>query len=197
MDMGSLHNDQHLFKQIATGDERAFRQVFHAYNAKLHPFVLKVVHSESVAEDIIQETFLRLWLHRAEVAEMEYPASWLYKVASNLSLTRLRSQAAEVRRLQQIACRERVEPDHVIESISAKEIQMLLIQAIDQLPPKRQHIYKLSREQGLSYEGIAKELHISPNTVKNQLVSAFKFIKEYLYQTKGITVSLLVLIFSH
>lgn len=192
-----LEDDLNLFEQIGTGNEEAFRHIFHLYNQKLHPFILKVTCSESVAEDIIQETFLRLWVHRQEVAEMEYPVSWLYKVASNLSLTHLRKLASENRRLQRMEAVESTARNEVIDNISVKEIQALLAKAVDQLPPRRQCIYKMSRDMGLSHKEIAEQLRISPNTVKNQLVSAFKFIKDYIRQTDDIVIPILILIFFH
>lgn len=184
-----------LFKKIALGDEQAFRLFFHTYTAKLHPFLMAILHSAPVAEDIIQETFLKVWINREELGQMEYPVSWMYRVASNLALTHLRSRAAEVKRLRLAAFSGTHEADDVIESISFKEMQLLITRAIEELPPKRRYIYKLSREEGLTYKEIADKLKISPHTVKNQLVSAFKFIKEYLYQTAGITVCLLLLLF--
>lgn len=190
-----LYKKQHLFKRIATGDEQAFREIFHHCNARLHPFVLKLTRSESAAEDIVQETFLRLWIHRSEVGDMDRPLAWLYKVASNISLSWLRSHAAELRRIQKMNIRTHSSKEQVIEQLSLKEIQMLIAQAVELLPPKRQQIYRLSREQGLNYKEIAEKLQVSPHTIKNQLVSALRFIKEYLYRSGGIAIPLLALIF--
>lgn len=194
--MNTLYNPNYLFKRIAEGDEGAFREVFHTYNARLYPFILKVVHSESVAEDIIQDTYLRLWTHREEVAQMEHPVSWLFKVASNLSLSLLRSQAAEIRRLQRMKTTAGDTTEQaIIDSLSVKELQLLITKAIDQLPPKRQEIYRLSREQGLNYKEIAERLQLSPNTIRNQLVSALKFIRDYIRRTSGIIIPFLILFF--
>lgn len=184
-----------LFRELAAGDTLAFRQLFHVYNARLHPFVLKITRSDAVTEDILQETFIRLWVHRSEVSGMDYPASWLYKVASNLSLTHLRCQAAEIRKLKRMVYHGNTgDQDHALENISVKEIQALLSSAIERLPPRRQHIYKLSKEQGLSHQEIADMLHISPNTVKNQLVSSFSFIRNYIRQASGMALPLLILL---
>lgn len=195
MDSNLPLNEDKVFEKIALGDEQAFRQFFHAYTAKLHPFLLAILHSETIAEDIIQETFLRVWINRAEVGQMEYPVAWMYRVASNLALSHLRSRAAEMRRLRNAVFLNNKAQDEVIEKISFKEMQLLITKAIEELPPRRQYIYRLSREDGLSYKEIADKLKISPNTVKNQLVSAFKFIKEYLHHASGISVSLLLLLF--
>lgn len=192
----SLYNKDYLFHQIASGDEQAFRKIFHDLNAQLFPFVLKLTRSKPVAEDIVQETFLRLWIHREEVGEMEYPLSWLYTVASNQSLSWLRSHAAEVRRMKRMEMRYKTRKERIVEDLSAKEVRSLIARAVNLLPPRRQQIYKLSREQGLSHKEIAEQLQLSPNTIKNQMVSALKFIKDYLRQYGGIAVPILILLFS-
>lgn len=190
-----LYDQDHLFEQIAAGNELAFRKIFHGLNAKLYPFVLKLTCSESATEDIVQETFLRLWLHRSEVGKMDHPVSWLYTVASNLSLSWLRAHAAEIRRLQQMKIPYSTIHEPAIEHLSVKEIQSLIAKAVELLPPKRQQIYRLSREQGLNHKEIAKRLQLSPNTIKNQLVSALKFIKDYLRRASDVAIPLLVLLF--
>ncbi len=193
----SFYNKKHLFQQIATGNELAFRKVFHDCNAKLFPFVLKLTRSETIAEDLVQETFLRLWVHRCEVGEMDRPIAWLYTVASNLSLSWLRAHAAETRKLQRIKIKDSTRSEQIIEQLSVEEAQLLISQAVDLLPPKRKQIYKLSREQGLSHKEIAEQLHLSTSTIKNQMVNALKFIKDYLYQSSGITIPILILLFSN
>lgn len=192
--MNKLYKKEHLFEQIANGNEQAFRQVFHDFNAKLYPFILKLTHSQTATEDIIQETFLRLWVHRLDVGNMSHPVSWLYTVASNLSLSWLRAQMAETKRLRQIKTEDSAinEP---VEDISIKEIQRLVAKAVELLPPKRQLIYRLSREEGLNHKEIAEKLQVSPNTIKNQLVCALKFIKDYLHRTGDVAVPILVFLF--
>ncbi|HVX01399.1 MAG TPA: RNA polymerase sigma-70 factor, partial [Candidatus Babeliaceae bacterium] len=181
----TLPDSSYLFTRIAAGDEEAFRTVFHWFNARLHPFVLKVTRSSAAAEDIVQDTFLRLWLHRGEVARMHRPDAWIYKVASNLAFSYLRKQAAELRKLEKIETAH-VEEKNALDELSVREWRERLSRAVDQLPPRRQYIYKLCREQGLSYKEVAEQLHISPHTVKNQLISALRTIKEQLGESKDI-----------
>lgn len=190
-----LYDEQQLFERIARGDEEAFGHIFHTYNAKLFPFVIKVTRSESAAQEIIQETFLRLWVHRESLAQMEQPVSWLYKVASNLSLSYLRRQAAEIRRIQQVSMSSTVAENNGVNNIAVREMQSLLNAAIDRLPPRRQLIYKLSRQQGLSHKEIAEQLHLSRNTVKNQVVVALKFIQDYILRVSGMAVFLFAFLF--
>jgi RNA polymerase sigma-70 factor (ECF subfamily) len=85
--------------------------------------------------------------------------------------------------------------DNTVDNMAAKEIQLLIKEAVDHLPPKRQLIYKLSREQGLSHKEIADKLAISQHTVKNQLVVAIKSIQEYIRKTHGWLLPIIILLF--
>ena len=189
------YNERDLFKRIAAGDEDAFKAIFHRCNAKLYPFACKLTRSASAAEDIVQETFLRLWLHRTEVGQMERPEAWLYTVASNLSLSWLRTHAAEMRRDQRLGRHKNNNKEYIIDRLSLQETQQLLSRAITLLPPKRQEIYMLSREEGLNHKEIAEKLQLSQHTIKNQLVTALRFIRDYLRQESGIVIPLLLFFF--
>jgi DNA-directed RNA polymerase specialized sigma24 family protein len=76
-----------------------------------------------------------------------------------------------------------VEPDPVSsthENLALKELNRIIGEAINQLPAQRKKIYRMSRDEGMSIPEIASSLNLSPNTVKNALVTALKFIREYL-----------------
>lgn len=193
--MGNNYLQPYLFEQIAEGDEKAFRKVFHELNARLYPFILKWTRSAAVTEDIIQEVFLRLWINREEVAKMEKPVSWIFRVASNLSLSWLRAEIAEIKRLEKIKEAARKTEEQSVEMMSFKETEYLINKAVSLLPPRRQLIYRLSREQGLDHKEIAEKLQLSPNTIKNQLVSALKFIKEYLQRMGDMAIPVLFFLF--
>ena len=143
----------------------------------------------------MQEVFLRLWVNREEVGRMEHPVGWLYRVASNLSVSYLRQLAGHE---EAAAAGRTQEPssNNVTDSLGAKEIQELINKAIAQLPPKRQLIYQLSRQTGLSHKEIAGKLGLSQNTVKDQLVISLKFIKGYIRKETGISISILVMLFN-
>lgn len=91
--MDSGFPDKLLFERIARGDGEAFREIFHYYNARLYHSVLKMVKSEEEAREIIQEVFLKLWIRRGKLSEIERPGAWLFTIASNLSIDILRKQS--------------------------------------------------------------------------------------------------------
>lgn len=182
--MDNALHDKELFQQIAAGDENAFRDIFHSYNARLYHTILKIVKSKPEAEEIIQELFLKLWLKRESLASIESPGAWLFTIASNLSLDALRKKARQhVTTFEPSDLTEDTDPEpaHLLE---LREVKSLIEEAVSQLPPSRRQVFILSRREGKSRGEIAQDLNLSESTVKNQLTSALRFVQEYL-QKKG------------
>lgn len=168
-----------LFLQVAEGDEKAFETLFNAFLPKLYPFIIKFIKSEPAAQEIIQETFIRVWLSRDKLSEIDNPGGWLYKVASNECYSYLRKSILNNKFLNPIT----FEPDPVNsthENLALKELNRVIGEAINKLPAQRKKIYRMSRDEGMTIPEIASILNLSPNTVKNALVTSLKFIREYL-----------------
>ena len=165
----------------------AFTRLFYHYNRRIYPFVLQKVKSEEIAEEIIQDTFLRLWTGRANLADMEAPDGYLFKIAVNRTLDHLRKQAREQQFLD--IYRDDTQSVDIEKSLYDNETRKALAEAVDQLPAQRRKIYLL-RQEGYSYLEIGEQLNISPNTVRNQLVSAMQFIRTFIQQ-KGISILVL------
>lgn len=182
-----------LFSQVATGDERAFSTLFGLYLSRLYPFIIKFTRSEQAAQEIIQETFIRVWLNRDKLGEIANPGGWLFKVASNECYTYARKKVLTNRFSQPLSLEsETVDTTH--EWMDLKELNQLIGQAVDQLPAQRKKIYQMSRDQGKSIPEIAEALQLSPNTVKNALVTSLRSVREYLAQS-GVTLTILLFLF--
>ena len=182
-----------LFQQVADGDERAFGLLFNAFLPKLHPFIIKFIKSEQAAQEIIQETFIRVWISRDKLSEIDNPGGWLYKVASNECYSYLRKSILNKKFLNLLTFEpEPVNSTH--ESFALKELNRLIGEAVDLLPVQRKKIYQMSRNEGKTIPEIASALQLSPNTVKNALVTSLKFIREYLAKS-GVIISSLLLLF--
>ena len=189
----NLHIDKELFIRIAGDDEQAFTELFHICTPRLLPFIIKLTRNEHVAEEMIQETFLRLWLNRAELTKVDNPAAWIYRVASNISITWLRKQGNRRKLLQKVETTEATDSTTAI--VDSKELGLIIRTAVDLLPERRQEIYRLSRDQGLTHQQIAEKLNLSPNTVKNQIGIALKFIQEIINKKTGLSLSTIMMLF--
>lgn len=178
--MQNDRSNNELFIQLAAGNEKAFRELFHYYTSRLHPFIFSIVNSELLTEEIIQEVFLKLWVNRHEVAEKENPSAWLFTVASNHALTFLRKKSVERKYIEhaKLLMTQGLSANPVEDRLITREEQSIVEAAIRELTPQQQLVFTLSRKEGLSHKEIAEKLGISQNTVKNHLVTAIKLISQ-------------------
>ena len=167
-----------LLDQIAHGDETAFGILFHAYLPTLQPFLLKLTHSAADTEEVLQETFVRLWMARDKLVDVQNLNAWVFTVASNECYKYLRRK--NLRREGLHALDAHGDEQTTLHTIHFHEVNRLIGEAVRLLPAQRRRIYKMSRDEGLRIPEIADALHLSPNTVKNVLVTSLRFIRQYL-----------------
>lgn len=178
MDVNVTHDQEtEWLKRISNGDEKAFRSLFDRYKDRFYAAALKMTRSPELSEEIVQEVFVKLWLRRKVLARVENPTAYLFSIVyhcisahfKKLALDRtLKERIAEIRSIQ----------DHSTENrIAENEIRQSLQKLLLQLPPQQRKVYQLSKEEGLSRDEIAQELGISPNTVKNHLLKAIKYLR--------------------
>ena len=175
----SQYDEKALLVEIAAGDERAFRKLFDLYKERFYAVVLKMTRSDEVAEDIVQDVFMNIWRKRESLVDIENPSSYFFTAVYRRVYHHYRKVALEKRLLQEEPLiKESVNTTD--DMVLAHESKNLIFQAIAKLPPQQQLVFKLSKQEGLSREDIARQLHISPNTVRNHLADAIKFIRTFL-----------------
>lgn len=178
----NLHyiNIQECFQRLAEGDLSVFEAFFEAYKKRVFGVALKMLKSPTEAEDIVQEVFLSIWQSRERLDKVSDPEAYLFTITHNAIYTHLRKASRNEQLLtaiiHQIAQRQHTTED----SIAAHETGKLISEAIQQLPPQQRIVYKLSKQEGLSYHEIAEHMHISQNTVRNHLSVAVKTIRTLL-----------------
>jgi RNA polymerase sigma-70 factor (family 1) len=176
------YTDRDLFRLIALGDEPAFAELFRRYDRRIYPFVLKMIKSQILAEEIAQEIFIKIWRHRESLSIIEQPESYILTIAARHTLDQIKKRLNEHKMLQRFSAGLSPTHNEPEELLLLKDTEELIQRAVDQLPPQQKSVYLLSRKQGLSYEEIGQELKISPNTVRNHLVKALAAIRIWLEQ---------------
>jgi len=162
---------------LMEGDESALRKVYDCHGEHVYQFAFHFLKDEDWSEEIVQDVFLKLWISREGLDESGNIWLYLYVITKRLCLNRLR----EIKRSAVLRSRlmENIERSRnpIEEQLFASDIERLAEGVIATLPAQQQIVFKLSREQGLSYTEIAQKLQISPNTVKNHLVQALKKLR--------------------
>lgn len=174
-----LHNENALLDLVAQGDESAFRVVFDHYRDAIFAFSLKVTRHESIAEEIVQDVFLKIWINRSGLGDIRNFADFLYIIARNHTFNSLRSLARERKLLIDTSADLQIAGVSTEAIIVQRDYDRLLLLAVGQLPPQQKLVYTLGRQQGLSREEIATQLNISPGTVKVHMAQALRTLRAY------------------
>jgi RNA polymerase sigma factor (sigma-70 family) len=192
----SFHNEADLLREIAEGDEQAFAKLYALYAPRLHAYSLKFTRSDQDASDLLQETFVTIWLNRDKLLNMEYLQAWMYKVMARNCLQWLRKQEAEGKRLKQFNQPQNFTNIPTPNDVAQwHELEKAVQHAISLLSDVRKKIYRLNRNEGMKPASIADQLEIPVGTVKNHLSSAVKSIREYL-EKEGYVLGLILSLIS-
>lgn len=180
MGLTPVKNEADLLALVAKGDERAFTELFDAYYRQLGEYVYKLTESMEVTEEIVQDVFIKIWLKKEKLPELDNFSYYLFILSKNQTLNHLRKKAND--KVRQLEWLKQFEEEVYIPDDSSiiEEYRSLMDAAIEKLPPQQKKVYKLSREERLKYEEIAKILDISPETVKKHIKLALRFIKNEL-----------------
>ena len=169
--------DRELVNEIIEGNEKAFSVLFFRYLPVLSVFATRFTKSEDSAEEIIQDAFIRVWLNRDKLAGVDNVKAYLYKYVSNEALSHLRKKLKQEKMATSFAASHTDSDNNTVEEINLRDVTRIVAAAIEKLPTQRKKIYQLSRNDGKTIPEIAEVLQISPNTVKNSLVTSLKFIR--------------------
>eukprot|EP01133_Synstelium_polycarpum_P002973 gene2973-3419_t len=178
MDTGNLHNPEHeLLSRLREGDADSFKEIYERYRQRVYLYALKISKSDDVADEIAQEVFIRLWEKRMQInTEMSFEG-YIKKITLHHVLNHLKKVARERTLQEQVFVYIDQIRNSTEEGIYEKELVRVYHEAVEQLPPQKKLIYKMSRNEELTHDEIAEKLNISKNTVKNHMVEATKFIR--------------------
>lgn len=166
---------------MAEGDEAAFARLFGQYRDKLFAYMVKHVKSKEVAEEIVTDIFMKLWIGRELASQIKDLGAFLHKAGFYKAMDFLRTASRHTRLLRIYLDRQETIPEKGADDLLIDtESKNLLYEAVNQLPPQRKRIYLMSREGGLTHDQIAEALHLSRSTVNNALVSSNRSIVQFL-----------------
>jgi RNA polymerase sigma-70 factor (family 1) len=193
-----VYNEADVIKDLKRGSGEAFEIIYNRYVGKLYNFMLGITRGdEYMSEEMVQTAFIRLWETRERIDTGKSLISYLATIAKNTLYNKYKRQTVELI-YREMVLREETEIDHTTEQqVEGEWLKSSLDDLIDQMPPGRKNIYKLSRQQEMSTKEIAEKLGISVSTVETQLSLATKYMKNELlkHRDKLIFIALLFTLF--
>lgn len=193
MNSNDNQNESILPGELQRGSREAFIKLYDHYYPAIYRYIIRFVKVPELAEDILQEVFLKIWTIRERIDPNQSFQAYLYRISRNQTFKALKKISTDNKLRLQVM----LEFQHTVMDADTKahwaQYESILHTAIKQLPPQRQKIFKLCREEGKSYKEISFLLNISPNTVKEHMVLATRSIRDYLYRNGDITLVLLLI----
>ena len=174
-------NEERYVAALKEGSREAFTMLYNLYADRLYSFALVQTKSKQMAEDVVQDTFLKLWNNRTNLNCYGNVPALVFTMARNLIIDAFRRQVANIDIEAYFKLHEALpstaSPE---ESLYFNETKEHLEQAKAKLSNKECKIYEMSREQDMPIKKIAQTLNLSPQTVKNYLTSTLKVFRSQL-----------------
>jgi RNA polymerase sigma-70 factor (ECF subfamily) len=185
-----------ILMQVAQGNELAYKQVWSQYHKGVYKFAWRFLHSRDEAHEATQDVFMALWISREHLMHVENFDDYLFIIKRNVI----------TRRLQEIAKKKLAESDYSTLAlkyqdntdfrIRDKQLMTAYSRVVDALPPQQRKVYQLASEMNMTYDEIAVNLNISPNTVKFHIKEVYKALKHTLKPFSSTLFLLLLSFFS-
>lgn len=188
-----LLNEKELLIQLKKGDDEAFEEIYSMYSHRLYVNLLRLVKSEELAMDLLQDLYLKLWSNRGNIDTGKNIGAYLFSIAKNLAIDFFRKAARESTLQNHLIAVGTELYNHVDDVFFHKETAAMLSKAIANLPPQQQKIFNHCKIEGKSYNEVAEIMDISVATVGNQLVKAVKSVKVAMLSSQDVFVLLVSL----
>lgn len=170
-------NEIQCIKELRNGSYQAFTQIYEAYADRLS-FVLKQLKNRSLTQDIVQDTFLRLWDNRSQLNSFGNLQAFIFTIAKHQVIDYFRKQVNELQFEDFMEYCENQATDVSPEDILLYDEFLQQLQQSKKVLSQREHeIYELSKEKHIPIKQIAEQLDLSEQTVKNYLTSALKILR--------------------
>lgn len=184
----NTQTDLELFAKILHDDEKAFSELFNRYYSGLCVYAFQFLHDDQKTQELVQEVFVQVWVKRKEIQVHSSVKSYLFRAVKNQLINWVNHQKVEQKYLEMIRSeQEQLQPGQYFLEV---DLQQKIEASVEALPPKRKEIFKLSREEGLTYREIAEKLEVSVKTVETQMGLALKQLREDLKEYRHLLIGI-------
>lgn len=186
-----VEDEKILFEKLRNGDEAAFKVIYNRYVPRLYYFIHEYISQSDLVENIVQDTLLVLWDRRSSLSDDTNLAAYLFTVAKNNCLYKLRDARYRTKMYDSsdsgdLEIRVNVDALSSLDTsvLTFSEIERIIADTLNKLPPQCRIVFNLSRFEEKKYKEIAEELNISVKAVEGHISKALKLfrvnLKEFL-----------------
>jgi RNA polymerase sigma-70 factor (family 1) len=171
-----------LLEKFNKGDEKAFDYFYQTYSLSIYRMLLKMVKVDVIAQELLQDVFVRIWEKRHLIDPQQPFKSYLFRIARNISYDFYRKLGNDDKLQNEVRKHVSEVYSHIEEDLYLKETEQFINDVIDQLPKKQKQVFVLCKIEGKSYEEVSTLLGISISTVNGHIVNATKILKHAISQ---------------
>jgi RNA polymerase sigma-70 factor (family 1) len=195
MALSEIHTEKQWLDALVLGDEKAFTLIYHAHWKALFSVAYTTTKSREVAQELVQEVFVSLWVNRNNTTIQTNLKAYLCGAVRNKVFDYYDKQKVRERYKNTVVQETSLVINSTEETIAFEEISSLVDQQIKTLPETTRKIFILSRIKGFSIPEIATELSLSVKTVEYHLTKALKHLRLHLTEYSPRPVELMLLTF--
>lgn len=185
-------DEKALLLQLKMGDERSFETLYHTYKFRLAGNLFKLLKSDDLVQEILQELFVKIWEGRADIDPEKSFKSYLFRIGENLVYDYFRKVAKDKRLLAKIMASSSEIYLHIEENMLIRENSQKFQYAVGLMPPQRRKVYTLCKLEGKSYKEVEEIMGINGKTISSHMLQANKFLKDYFGNTSGLEMSVIL-----
>ncbi|HYR22168.1 MAG TPA: sigma-70 family RNA polymerase sigma factor [Chthoniobacterales bacterium] len=183
-------SDVDLMLGIQSGDADALSQLYDRYNGIVKALILRIIHNETEADDLLQEVFMEIWNQAKNFSPQKgKPLGWMVTLTRRRAIDALRKRQAYARAAERLQAEPEQQPLAWVENVTEREVEagdtrVLMAKMINSLPEAQQQVIELAFFQGMSQREIAFHTNIPLGTVKTRLELGLKKIYDGLKELK-------------
>lgn len=169
-----LTADPLFLRRLSEGDAEAFTLLYRNYSRRVFEYALLLARDETLAEDVVQEIFLKIWKSREMLASVLDLNAYLHVMARNYLNNHWKKQGRECEGQKEYKA---LQSNHSCSPDDSRDLLRIIQSAVDRLSAQRRLVYRLRNDYGWKREEIAKQLQLSPFTVKAHMQKAVVFVR--------------------
>lgn len=185
----SITSEEDLLRKLRRGDRKAFKELYDVYYRRLSLKLVYLLKSEELAQDVLQDIFVKIWEIRETIDPKGNFGGLLYTMAANLAKNVFRKSVYDQLMRSEFAKNDSYSPFEDLDD--ASNAKTILNMALDRLTPRQREVYCLHKIEGLTYREISKLLSISDSAINHHIQQANKQLKEIL-KTDRVLIMLLI-----